>query len=481
MPNAFPDPNTLPPGTLSEDNTLRIEADSLGHIAVPANHLWGAETQRSLQHFNIAGERMPLELPHAYAIVKKAAAFANRDLGRLDPEKASLIAEICDEILAGQLDDEFPLFVWQTGSGTQSHMNVNEVIANRAAQRTGEPLGTHQPLDPKKHINQSQSTNDTFPTAMHIAAAFVLHRRVLPEIEALIATLDRKSGEWQDVLKVGRTHLQDAVPLTVGQEWSGYAAQLRSALAFLRTTLPGLHQLAAGGTAVGTGLNAPRDFGLTIARHIAQLTGLPFTSAPNKFAALASLDAMVAAHAGLRQLAVALFKIANDMRWLASGPRCGLGELHLPENEPGSSIMPGKVNPTQSEALVMICTQVFGNDAAVVFAGAQGNFELNVMRPVILRNFLHSAQILADGTEKFRIYQVEGTTLNHERLQQYLDRNLMQVTALSPAIGYERSAEIAQKALAENLTLREAALATNLMDADTFDRLTSPDALISQP
>ena len=481
MPNTLPDPNTLPAGTLSEDNTLRIEADSLGHIAVPANHLWGAETQRSLQHFNIAGERMPLELPHAYAIVKKAAAFTNRDLGRLDPEKASLIAEICDEILAGQLDDEFPLFVWQTGSGTQSHMNVNEVIANRAAQRTGKPLGTHQPLDPKKHINQSQSTNDTFPTAMHIAAAFVLHRRVLPEIEALIATLDRKSGEWQDVLKVGRTHLQDAVPLTVGQEWSGYAAQLRSALAFLRTTLPGLHQLATGGTAVGTGLNAPRDFGLTIARHIAQLTGLPFTSAPNKFAALASLDAMVAAHAGLRQLAVALFKIANDMRWLASGPRCGLGELHLPENEPGSSIMPGKVNSTQSEALVMICTQVFGNDSAVAFAGAQGNFELNVMRPVILRNFLHSAQILADGTEKFRIYQVEGTTLNHERLQQDLDRNLMQVTALSPAIGYERSAEIAQKALAENLTLREAALATKLVDADTFDRLTSPEALISQP
>ncbi len=468
----------LQPGTLINDGSLRIEGDSMGHVGVPAEHLWGAETQRSLHHFSIADERMPMQVHHAYGYLKKAAALANARLGKLPREKAELIAQVCDEIIAGKLDSEFPLFVWQTGSGTQTHMNINEVIANRAIQIAGGTMGTKKPIDPKADVNASQSSNDTFPTAMHIASALYVTQHLLPSINALAQAIEQKSHEWNDVIKVGRTHLQDAVPLTVGQEWSGYVAQLRSAIAQVEASLPGLYQLAAGGTAVGTGMNAPEGFGDAIAEEIARLTGLPFTTAPNKFAALGSLDAMVAAHAALRALAVALMKIANDIRWLGSGPRCGLGELNLPANEPGSSIMPGKVNPTQCEAIVMICTQVFGNDVAVAFAGAQGNFELNVMRPVIIRNFLHSARLLADGSENLRVHTIEGLTLNRGNIQRDLDNSLALVTALTPEIGYDNAAKIANTALERNLTLREAALQSGLLDEPTFDRLSDPRKVV---
>ena len=468
----------LPLGTLIQDGRMRVEGDSLGHIAVPADHLWGAETQRSLLHFSIGEDRMPGALHHAYGYVKKAAALANAKLGALPRDKARLIAHVADEVIAGKLDSEFPLYVWQTGSGTQSNMNVNEVIANRAIQICGGTLGTKSPIDPKAHVNLSQSTNDTFPTAMHIAAALAITRDLLPGVDALAESIERKSSEWRDVVKVGRTHLQDAVPLTVGQEWSAYAAQLRHAMSLIRSSLDALYSLAAGGTAVGTGLNAPEHFAEAIAEEIAQLTALPFNTAPNKFEALASLDAMVAAHAALRALAVALMKIANDIRWLASGPRCGLGELILPANEPGSSIMPGKVNPTQCEAIIMICTQVFGNDVAVSFAGAQGNFELNAMRPVVIRNFLHSARILTDGCEKFRIYTIEGTALNRNKIDDYLQNSLALVTALSPAIGYDNAANIATEALNQGISLKEAALRSGLVDEATFNRLCNPASMV---
>lgn len=470
--------DNLSPGTLLDGGRMRVEHDSLGGVAVPHAHLWGAETQRSLTHFSIGEDRMPIELYHAYGHVKKAAARVNATLGRLPNDKADLIVQVADEVIAGTLDDEFPLYVWQTGSGTQTNMNVNEVIANRAIQIVGGTLGTKNPIDPKEHVNLSQSSNDTFPTAMHIACAFAITRSLLPRVEALASAIERKSAEWQDELKVGRTHLQDAVPLTVGQEWSGYAAQLRNAIALIRGSLSGLYKLAAGGTAVGTGLNAPAGFGEAMAAEIAQLTGLPFVTAPNKFEALASLDAMVAAHAALRALAVALMKIANDIRWLASGPRCGLGELNLPANEPGSSIMPGKVNPTQCEAMVMICTQVFGNDLTVALSGAQGNFELNVMRPVVIRNCLHSIRILGDGCEKFRVYSIEGITLNRERINEYLQNSLALVTALSPEIGYENAARIAKQALETGATLREAALRSGLVGEATFDRLCDPRRMV---
>ncbi|MEO6803713.1 MAG: class II fumarate hydratase [Granulicella sp.] len=459
-------------------NQFRIETDSLGEVKVPAERLWGAQTERSLQHFSIGNDRMPMAVYRAYGYIKKAAAIVNDRLGLLSKERADLIRQVSGEVILGELDGEFPLYVWQTGSGTQTNMNVNEVIANRASQLAGEPLGSHRPVHPNDHANMSQSSNDTFPTAMHIAAVIALETSLIPMVEALTVAIDAKSVEWSAVIKVGRTHLQDAVPLTVGQEWSGYGAQLRDAVALVKASLGGLYRLAAGGTAVGTGLNAPKGFAEAIAEEIAGLTGLPFVTAPNKFAALSSSDAVVAAHAALRGLAMVLAKIANDLRWLASGPRCGLDELMLPVNEPGSSIMPGKVNPTQCEAMLMISAQVMGNDTAIALAGSQGNFQLLAMRPVMIHNFLHSARILADGCEKFRIYAIKGMQVNETKLKANLDNSLMLVTALSPMIGYENAARIAQKALAEDTTLKAAALATGLIDEKHFDELVDPKKMV---
>jgi fumarate hydratase class II len=452
----------------------RVESDSLGDVAVPADHYWGAQTQRSLIHFSIGNDRMPKAVYHAYGYVKKAAALINEAAGRLPASKAAAICAAADEVIWGKLDSEFPLYVWQTGSGTQSNMNVNEVVSNRAIQLLGGTLGTKTPVHPNDDVNMAQSSNDTFPTAMHIAAVLEVDRRVLPELERLARAIEAKAQAWRDVVKIGRTHLEDAVPLTVGQEWSGWAAQLRDATENVRKALPGLFRLAAGGTAVGTGLNAPPGFGEAIAARLAQLTQRPFESAPNKFAAQGSLDGMVAAMAALRGVAVALMKIANDMRWLASGPRCGLAELVLPANEPGSSIMPGKVNPTQCEAVVMICIQVIGEDNAVALAGSQGNFELNAMRPVIINNFLHSARILADGCEKFRTFSVEGTDLNRERIAELVSRSLMLVTALSPVIGYDKASAIAHAALDKGTTLKQAALESGWIDERTFDQVVQP-------
>jgi fumarate hydratase class II len=457
----------------------RKEVDSMGEIEVPANHYWGAQTERSLIHFAIGDDRMPKQVYHAYGYVKKAAALVNARAGRLQQWEADAIVQAADEVIAGKLDSEFPLFVWQTGSGTHSNMNVNEVISNRATQLLGGEIGSKEPVHPNEHVNMAQSSNDTFPTAMHIASVLEGKKYLLPRVTALADAIESKSKRWSDVVKIGRTHLEDAVPLTVGQEWSGYVAQLRDAITLIGRSLEGLYPLAAGGTAVGTGLNAPPGFGEEIAAKIAELTGIPFVTAPNKFAALGSLDPMVNAHASLRSLAVALMKIANDMRWLASGPRSGLGELTLPANEPGSSIMPGKVNPTQCEAIIMICIQVLGNDSAVAFAGSQGNFELNVMRPLVIKNFLHSARILADGCEKFRIFSVEGTVLNEKRIAQFVENSLMLVTALSPVIGYDKAAKVAHKALDEETTLKEAALATGWIDEKTFDQIVDPKKMTS--
>ena len=456
----------------------RKETDSMGEIEVPANHYWGAQTERSLIHFAIGDDHMPKQVYHAYGFVKKAAALVNAAAGRLQQWEADAIAQVADEVIAGKLDSEFPLFVWQTGSGTQSNMNVNEVISNRAVQLLGGELGSKKPIHPNDHVNMAQSSNDTFPTAMHIASVLEVKKYLLPRVEALAGAIETKAKQWNDVVKIGRTHLEDAVPLTVGQEWSGYAAQLRDAIALIDGSLEGLYPLAAGGTAVGTGLNAPPNFGRDIAAKIAELTGLPFVTAPNKFAAQGSLDPMVNAHAALRALAVVLMKIANDMRWLASGPRSGLAELVLPANEPGSSIMPGKVNPTQCEAIVMICIQVLGDDSAVAFAGSQGNFELNAMRPIIINNFLHSARILADGCEKFRIFSVEGTRLNEKRIAQFVQNSLMLVTALSPVIGYDKASKIAHKALDEETTLKQAALATGWIDEKTFDEVVDAKKMV---
>jgi fumarate hydratase, class II len=456
----------------------RKETDSMGEVEVPANHYWGAQTERSLIHFAIGDDRMPKRVYHAYGYVKKAAALVNAAAGRLDQWRAEAITTVADEVIGGKLDSEFPLYVWQTGSGTQSNMNLNEVISNRAIQLLGGELGSKAPIHPNDHVNMAQSSNDTFPTAMHIASALEVKEYLLPKVEALAAAIEEKAKRWYHVVKIGRTHLEDAVPLTVGQEWSGYAVQLRDAMALVDNSLGGIYQLAAGGTAVGTGLNAPPHFAEEIAAKIAELTGLPFVTAPNKFAAQGSLDAMVNAHASLRSLAVALMKVANDMRWLASGPRCGLGELILPANEPGSSIMPGKVNPTQCEAMVMICIQVIGDDSAVAFAGSQGNFELNAMRPIIINNFLHSARILADGCEKLRIFSVEGTKLNEKRIAMFVQNSLMLVTALSPVIGYDKASKIAHKALDEETTLKQAALATGWIDEKTFDEVVDPNKMV---
>jgi fumarate hydratase, class II len=452
----------------------REEFDSMGKVEVPADRYWGAQTQRSLQHFSIGDDRMPKSVYHAYGYVKKACALVNHDAGRLPQWKKDAIVRAADETISGKLDDHYPLYVWQTGSGTQSNMNVNEVISNRAIQLLGGVLGSQHPVGPNDDVNMGQSSNDTFPTAMHVAAVFTLDNELLPKVGALCGAIERKARGWMDVVKIGRTHLEDAVPLTVGQEWLGWAGQIRAALAEVEASRGGLYELAVGGTAVGTGLNAPPGFAKDVAAKIAELTGKPFVTAPNKFSAQGSLDAIVRAHAALRGLAVALMKIANDMRWLASGPRCGLGELKLPDNEPGSSIMPGKVNPTQCEAMVMIAIQVLGDDAAVAFAGSQGNFELNAMRPIIINNFLHSVRVLADGSEKFRRYSVEGTELNRERIEQYVKGSVMLVTALSPVIGYQNAAHIAEKAIADGTTLKEAALASGKVTEELFDKTIVP-------
>jgi len=450
----------------------------MGTIEVPADRYWGAQTQRSLHHFSIGEDRMPIEVVRAFGILKKAAALVNAQSGRLAQEHAHLIATVADEVIEGKLDDHFPLYVWQTGSGTQSNMNANEVISNRAIELSGGEPGSKAPIHPNDHVNMSQSSNDTFPTAMHIAAATAVVRELLPSVGALRDALSAKAGEFQDIVKIGRTHLQDAVPLTLGQEFSGYVAQLDQDIEWIEGTLPGLYQLAIGGTAVGTGLNAPPGFGDVMAAKIAELTGLPFRSAPNKFAALAAHDPVVMAHGAIKTLAVSLMKIANDIRWLGSGPRSGLGELELPENEPGSSIMPGKVNPTQTEAVTMVCCQVFGNDTAITVAGSMGNFELNVFKPVIIRNFLHSVRILADVCRTFREFGVTGIRPNLERIAELVDRSLMLVTALSPKIGYDKAAEIAKRAHGEGTTLKEAALELGYLTEDEYDELVRPERMV---
>jgi fumarate hydratase, class II len=456
----------------------RRETDSMGEIEVPADRYWGAQTQRSLVHFSIGDDRMPKRVYHAYGYVKKVAALINAAAGRLPQWKADAIVRAADEAIKGMLDEHFPLYVWQTGSGTQSNMNVNEVLSNRAIQLLGGKIGSKEPVHPNDDVNMGQSSNDTFPTAMHIAAVMELEENLLLHAEGLAAAIEAKANEWMDVVKTGRTHLMDATPLTVGQEWSGWAHQLRDALDRLSASEAGLFELAVGGTAVGTGLNAPPGFGREIAEKIAELTGYSFVTAPNKFAAQGSLDAIVAAMAAVRGLAVALMKIANDMRWLASGPRCGLGELLLPENEPGSSIMPGKVNPTQQEAMVMVCIQVISEDNAVAFAGSQGNFELNAMRPIIINNFLHSARILGDACEKLQHFSVEGTRLNRKRIDEMVGCSLMLVTALSPVIGYDKASAIAHKANDEDLTLKEAALASGDIDEKRFDEIVDPKKMV---
>jgi fumarate hydratase class II len=452
----------------------RTESDSLGTIEVPADRYWGAQTERSRHHFAIGDDRMPVEVVRAFGLLKKACALVNAELGRLDRRHAELIVRAADEVIEGKLDDHFPLVVWQTGSGTQSNMNANEVIANRAIELAGGRLGSKDPIHPNDHVNMSQSSNDTFPTAMHVAAATAVVRRLLPSVGALRDALAAKSREFADIVKIGRTHLQDAVPLTLGQEFSGYVAQLDAGLGRIETTLPGLLALAIGGTAVGTGLNAPPGFGEAVAAKLADLTGLGFTTAPNTFAALAAHDELVMASGALRTLAGSLLKIANDIRWLASGPRSGLGELRLPENEPGSSIMPGKVNPTQCEALAMVATQVLGHDTAIAFAGAQGNFELNVYKPLIIFDFLHSVRLLADACRSFREFCVEGIEANRERIAELVERSLMLVTALAPHIGYDKAAAIAHKADHEGLTLREAALALGYVTPEQYDAWVKP-------
>jgi fumarate hydratase class II len=468
--------NTTPIG-ISATGT-RVESDSMGTIEVPANHYWGAQTQRSLVHFSIGNDKMPKEVYHAYGYVKKAAAMVNQSDGRLPANLAEAIITATDEVIDEKLDAEFPLYVWQTGSGTQSNMNVNEVISNRAIQLLGGKLGSKTPVHPNDHVNMGQSSNDSFPTAMHIAAITMIDHQLVPALENLEKSISGKADEWKDVVKIGRTHLQDAVPLTVGQEWSGYAAQLKDAIERVKASRTKLLEIAEGGTAVGTGLNAPEGFAEKFAAKLAELTGKSFITSANKFAAQGSLDAMVAAMAALRGVAVALMKIANDMRWLASGPRCGIGELILPPNEPGSSIMPGKVNPTQCEAIVMICIQVIGEDTAVAFAGSQGNFELNAMRPIVINNFLHAATILADGSDKFRTYSVDGTQLNLPKIEEFLNRSLMLVTALSPEIGYDKASAIAHAAMDNNQTLREAALASGFIDAAKFDEIVDPKKMV---
>jgi fumarate hydratase class II len=459
----------------------RTETDSMGPIDVPADRYWGAQTQRSLHHFSIGwpeADRMPTEIVRAQATLKRAAAVVNRDAGRLEPAVADAMIAAADEVIAGQLDDHFPLYVWQTGSGTQTNMNANEVIANRAIEMLGGELGSKTPVHPNDHVNMSQSSNDTFPTAMHVAAAQMLVERLLPNVRALRDSLAHRADSFAEIVKIGRTHLQDAVPLTLGQEFGGYVAQLDADIERIEGALPDLYELAIGGTAVGTGLNAPEGFADACAAEIARATGLPFVSAPNKFAALAAHDAVVHASGTLATLAGSLMKIANDLRLLGSGPRAGIGELRLPENEPGSSIMPGKVNPTQSEAMTMVACQVLGNDTAIKFAGSQGNFELNVFKPVMIRNLLHSARLLADACRTFREFCVEGLEPDHERIADLVQRSLMLVTALAPKLGYDAAAEIAKKAHNEGRTLREVAVELGYVSGAEYDELVRPERMV---
>ncbi|MBK8888936.1 MAG: class II fumarate hydratase [Dechloromonas sp.] len=456
----------------------RLEKDSFGDIAVAVDRLWGAQTQRSLDHFAISTERMPDELIHALALVKAACARANMKLGLLPAAKAGAIMAAADEVAAGQHPDEFPLSVWQTGSGTQTNMNFNEVLANRASELLGGPRGSTRLVHPNDEVNLGQSSNDIFPTAIHLAALIGVTRHVLPALHQLAASLAEKAAAFASIIKIGRTHLQDATPLSLGQEFSGYVAQLQHAEAVIMATLPSLYPLAVGGTAVGSGLNTHPEFGFRVAAILAEQTGMPFTSAPNKFAALAASDGLVAAHGALKTLAVALMKIANDIRWLASGPRSGLGELSIPENEPGSSIMPGKVNPTQCEALTMLCCQVMGNDVAIGIGGASGNFELNVFRPLIAHNFLQSIRLLADGMASFDRHCVRGITANRERIAELMERSLMLVTALVPHIGYDKAAEIARRASREDTTLKAAALALGYVSAEQYENWVNPEAMI---
>jgi fumarate hydratase class II len=455
----------------------RQEKDSFGSIEVPANRLWGAQTERSRRLFRISGERMPLAVIHALTQVKRSASRVNRALGLLDAAVAEAIERAADEVLAGRHDEEFPLVVWQTGSGTQSNMNVNEVLANRASELLGGERGLRRRVHPNDHVNLGQSSNDAFPTAMHIAAARAVEHDLLPGLERLAATLAAKSEAFADIVKIGRTHLQDATPLTLGQEFSGYVEQLAQAEAAIELALPGLCELAIGGTAVGTGLNTHREFGARMATDLSQATGLAFEAAPNKFAALAGHEPLVFAHGALKTLATALTKIANDVRWLASGPRSGLGELSIPENEPGSSIMPGKVNPTQAEALTMLCAQVLGNDVAIGIGAASGHFELNVYKPMLIHNFLQSVRLLADGCASFEEHCARGIEANRSRIGELLERSLMLVTALAPHIGYDRAAEIAKKAHREGSTLRDAALALGYVSAEDFERWVRPEEM----
>ena len=451
----------------------RIERDSMGEMKVPADRYWGAQTQRSYQNFKIGTERMPLEIIHAFGVLKRAAAMANHRLGRLDDARFQAVCAACDEVTAHKLDDHFPLVVWQTGSGTQSNMNVNEVVANRGNELAGERL-----LHPNDHVNMSQSSNDTFPTAMHIAAAVEIEDRLFPALDALTATLRRLEAENADVVKSGRTHLQDAVPITLGQEVSGWRASLERDRTMLEAALPGLHELALGGTAVGTGLNAPAGFAEEVARAVSELTGKDFVTAPNKFHALTSKDELVFAHGGLKALAADLMKIANDVRWLASGPRCGLGEIQIPENEPGSSIMPGKVNPTQCEALTMVAVQVMGNDTVMGVAASQGNFELNVYLPVMGYNYLQSVRLLSDAMRSFTRRCLSGLTPNREKMAENLHRSLMTVTALTPLVGYENGAKIAKLAHQEDLSLKEAAVRLGLFTPESFEAAFHPETMI---
>jgi fumarate hydratase class II len=451
---------------------VRVESDSMGTIEVPADRYWGAQTQRSLHHFAIGHDLMPRELIRAIGILKKAAALTNRELGKLAAEKADAIVRAADEVIEGKLDDHFPLRIWQTGSGTQTNMNANEVIGNRAAEASG-----GEKIHPNDHVNMSQSSNDTFPTAMHIAAVEEIRRSLLPAVVKLRNALDAKANEFADIVKIGRTHLMDAVPLTLGQEFSGYVAQLDDDVKRIESVLPSLYELALGGTAVGTGLNTHPRFAELSAKKIAELTGLPFVTAPNKFAALASHDALVMASGALRTLAVSLMKIANDVRWLGSGPRAGLAELILPANEPGSSIMPGKVNPTQTESLTMVCVQVMGNDTAIAIAGSQGNFELNVFKPLIIHNFLHSVRLLSDAATMFTVHCVAGLEANRPQIDRFVKNSLMLVTALNPKIGYDKAAKVAKKAYQENISLREASVSLGFLTGEEFDAIVKPEQM----
>lgn len=458
--------------------SFRIETDSMGEIEVPNDKYYGAQTARSLMNFKIGGDRFPREMIRALGIVKKAAALTNKELGTLSAEKADLILKAADEVIEGKLDDHFPLVVWQTGSGTQSNMNANEVISNRAIELAGGEIGSKKPVHPNDDVNKAQSSNDTFPTAMHIAAAEQVNKKLIPMVEKLRDTLKAKSESFNDIIKIGRTHLMDAVPLTLGQEFSGYVQQLDNDLKRIKLSLEGIYELALGGTAVGTGLNTHPDFAVTVAKHVAELTGLPFVTAPNKFESLAAHDALVFGSGALKTLASSLMKIANDVRWLASGPRCGLFEISIPENEPGSSIMPGKVNPTQSEAMTMVCAQVMGNDVAVNIGGMSGNFELNVFKPVIIFNFLNSVRLLADACESFNDHCAIGIEPNRDNINNFLNNSLMLVTSLNPVIGYDNAAKVAKKAFKENVSLKDAAMKLELLTSEKYDEVVRPEKMI---